>query len=396
MRTGLQHARSSSVGLVTLCAVVTVCTLLVPQSAWAQGGGVIVAGTIGNPETDLTPDQQEHLLGEYWPIARSYVTGDPAKAIKTMSSWTRDRIGKVQMIQYQPEGALPTGLQSKAEWQPRFLRGAAMLHTEIALAAFRARDGAQFEFHTGIADGWLALADDRKSAPGSLRSRWNVAIARLLLANGETGLADRYLERINERIPGDPAILLVYGTVKETQATRQRVELTSGRASDATLAVTARDGALNEALTLLQRAATADAALVEARLRLARLYTLKKDDARAEPLLTAILGGQPAPPIKYLASLLLGGIRERQKQFDPAARLYVDAVLAVPDGQSAYLALAHIMHAANHRADAASVLDKLFARKAAQLTADPWWMYPLGLDGALEARFGAIRDEIRK
>jgi tetratricopeptide (TPR) repeat protein len=376
--------------------LVTLITLFGPAPARAQGGGVIVAGTIGTPETDLTPDQQQHLLGEYWPIARAYVTGDPAKAIKEMSAWTRDRIGKVQSIQYQPEGALPTGFQSKAEWQPRFLRGAAMLHTDIALAAFRARDGAQFEFHAGIADGWLALADDRKSAPGSLRSRWNVAIARLLLANGETGFAERYLERINERIPNDPAILLVYGTVKETQATRQHVEWTNGKAADASLVVTARDAALNEAMTLLQRAASADASLVEARLRLARLYTLKNDDGRAEPLLTAILGSQPAPPLKYLASLMLGGIRERQKQFDPAARLYVDAVLAVPDGQSAYLALAQIMHAANHRDDAASVLDKLFARRATQLTADPWWMYPLGLDAALEARFGAIREEVRK
>ena len=375
---------------------ITSLVLFGPAPALAQSGGVIVAGTIGTPETDLTPDQQQNLLGEYWPIARSYITGDPAKAIKTMSGWTRDRIGKVQMIQYQPEGALPTGLQSKAEWQPRFLRGAAMLHTEIALAAFRARDGAQFEFHAGIADGWMALADDRKSAPGSLRSRWNVAVGRLLLANGETGLAERYLERINERIPNDPAILLVYGTVKETQATRQHVEWTNGRAGDASLVVTARDAELNEALTLLQRAATADASLVEARLRIARIHLLKKDDARAEPLLTAILGAQPAAPVKYLASLMLGGIRERQKQFDPAARLYVDAILAVPDGQSAYLALAHIMDAANHRDDAASVLDKLFARRATQLTADPWWMYPLGLDAALETRFGAIRDEIRK
>jgi hypothetical protein len=389
MRTGLP-------AVIVPLLLLTTISLFGPVPARAQSGGVIVAGTIGTPETDLTPDQQQNLLGEYWPIARSYITGDPAKAIKTMSGWTRDRIGKVQMIQYQPEGALPTGLQSKAEWQPRFLRGAAMLHTEIALAAFRARDGAQFEFHAGIADGWMALADDRKSAPGSLRSRWNVAVARLLLANGETGLAERYLERINERIPNDPAILLVYGTVKETQAARQHVEWTNGRAGDASLVVTARDAELNEALTLLQRAATADASLVEARLRIARIHLLKKDDARAEPLLTAILGGQPAPPVKYLASLMLGGIRERQKQFDPAARLYVDAVLAVPDGQSAYLALAHLMHAANHKDDAASVLDKLFARRATPLTADPWWMYPLGLDAALETRFGAIRDEIRK
>jgi hypothetical protein len=108
-----------------------------------------------------------------------------------------------------------------------------MLHTDIALNAFRARDLQQFEFHSAIADGWLALADDRKSSAGSLRSRWNVAVTRLLLANGETGLAERYLDRINERIPNDPAILLVYGTVKETQAGRLRVQWPNGRADDA-------------------------------------------------------------------------------------------------------------------------------------------------------------------
>jgi hypothetical protein len=370
--------------------------VLIPARPAAAQGGVVVAGTLGTPETDLSPDQQQHLLGEYWPIARAYVTGDPAKAIKEMSAWTRDRVGKVQSIQYQPEGTLPAGIKSNAEWQPRFLRGAAMLHTDIALNAFRARDMTQFEFHSAIADGWLALADDRKSSPGSLRSRWNVAIARLLLANGETGLADRYLTRINERIPGDAAILLVWGTVKETQAARLHVEWTNGRADDAQAVMTARDAALTAAATLLQRAATADASLVEARLRLARIHTLKNEDARAEPLLTAILGGQPAPLVKYLASLMLGGIRERQKQFDPAARLYVDAVLAVPDGQSAFLALAHIMYSASHRDDTSAVLDKLFGRRASALTADPWWLYPLGLDVALEARFGAIRDEVRK
>jgi hypothetical protein len=380
---------SAPAGLVTLLCI------FVPAPAAAQGG-VVVAGTLGTPETDLTPDQQQHLLGEYWPVARSYLTGDAAKAIKEMSAWTRDRIAKVQSIQYQPEGALPTGFESKAEWQPRFLRGAAMLHTEIALAAFRAREGAQFDFHAGIADGWLALADDRKSSPGSLRSRWNVAIARLLLANGELGLAERYLERINDRIPNDPAILLVFGTLKETLAARPPMTWSNGKPSNAAAAAAARDAALTAAATFLQRAIAADASLVEARLRLGRIQILKKADAAAEPLLIAILAAQPKPQVKYLASLLLGGIRERQKQFDPAARLYVDAVLAVPDGQSAYLALAHLMHAANHKDDAASVLDKLFARRATPLTADPWWMYPLGLDAALETRFGAIRDEIRK
>ena len=367
--------------------------LALPAKAGAQGG-VLVAGSMGTPETDLTPEQQERLLGEYWTIAKRYLTADFARAIAEMSGWTRDRIGKVQSIQYQPEGARPDYLEGRAEWGSASLRGAAMLHTELAIASFTKRDLIEFEFQTGIADGWLALADNRQSAPGSLRSRWNVTLARLLLVGGEIVLADRHLARINERIPNDPAILLAYGTVKETLAQRQLAQSGNGRFEEPSAAVPGRDTALNAAVTLLTKAA--DAGLPEARLRLAHVHVLKHDDGRAEPLLTAVLGAKPTPVLKYLASLMLGGIRERQQQLDIAARLYVDAVLAVPDGQSAYLALAHAMFSAGQRNDAATVLDRMFNLRIANGIADPWWIYPAGLDAAIESRFDELRKDVRK
>jgi TolA-binding protein len=379
-------------GLV--CALVTLgCLCATPPTASAQGG-VVIAGTIAPPETDLTPEQEERLLGEYWAIARRYRTADFAKAVAEMSAWTRDRIGKVQSIQYQPEGARPDYLEGRAEWSAAGLRGAAMLHTEIALAAFAKRDMFQFEFQTGIADGWLALADNRQSAPGSLRSRWNVAVARLLLVGGEVVLADRHLARINERIPNDPALQLAYGTVKETLAQRQLGQSGTGRYEDPTVSVPVRDAALNAAAALLTKAA--GAGMAEARLRLAHVHILKRDDSQAEARLKEVLGGQPPPVLKYLASLMLGGIRERQRQLDAAARLYVEAVLAMPDGQSAYVALAHAMYSAGQRADAATVLDRLFGRRVTSATADPWWIYAAGLDAGIESRFDELRAEIRK
>ena len=42
---------------------------------------------------------------------------------------------------------------------------------------------------------------------------------------------------------------------------------------------------------------------------------------------------------------MLGDVRQRQGQMDTAARAYIDAIRAVPDGQSAYLALAQILTA---------------------------------------------------
>jgi TolA-binding protein len=377
--------------VVALLAIVGIGASVRPAAAQ---GGVIVAGTIGKPETDLTPEQEERLLGEYWTIAKRYRSPAFAQAIAEMSKWTRDRIGKAQSIQFQPQQARPEYLETRAEWSPPVLRGAAMLHTEIALAALAKRDLLEFEFQTGIADGWFTLADNRQSAPGSLRSRWNVVIARMLLIAGEPVLADRHLARINERIPNDPAILLAYGTVKETLAMRQLGQTGSGRFEAPAAAVPARDAALNAAETLLGKAA--DAGLPEARLRLAHVRVMKRDDAGAEALLKDLLAQPPAPPIGYLAQLFLGGIRERQRQLDAAARLYVDAILTMPDGQSAYLALAHAMYSAGQRTDAATVLDRLYGRRVASAAADPWWIYPAGLDVSTEQALDELRAEVRR
>lgn len=377
-----------------ILALLAGSVLLVALPAAASQGGVVIAGTIGTPETDLTPEQEQHLLGEYWAIARAYLTGDAAKSIRDMSAWTRDRVGKVQSIQFQPERGFVIGVDTKAEWSTRFLRGAAMLHIDIALNAFRARDTQQFEFQAAIADGWLTLADNRKSAPGSLRSRLNVALARLLIASGDLGLAERHLVRLNERIPNDPAIQLAYGTVKEAQAMRRLAASPGGALEDPARAAPARRTDLTAAAALFQKAVT-DATQIEARLRLAHVHILKGDDAEAEALLKDVLA-TPAPSLKYLALLMRGGILERRGELEPAARAYLDAILAAPGGQSGYMALAHVMQRMNQRDAAAAVLDCMFEQGVATAGADPWWAYPLGLALKPESAFDELRAEIRK
>lgn len=357
---------------------------------------VVVAGSIGTPETDLSPEQEQRLLAEYWTVARRYAA-EPARATKEMSAWTRDRIGKVQSIQYQPESAArPDYLEGKAEWKPAALRVAAMLHSDLALEALRQRNIPDVEFQIGIADGWLALADDRKSAPGSLRSRWNVTVARLLLASGEVGAADLHMARLSQRITGDAAILLAYGTIKETEGARLVANAAGSKLEEPATAVKPRDAALNVAAAQFEKALVVDPAMVEAKLRLAHVQILKHDDGRAETILTQVLADQPTPVMKYLASLMLGGIRERRQQFEAAARTYVEAIQAVPDNQSGYIALAHVMHRLNQRADASTVIERMFSRAGASSATDPWWTYPMGLDLTLDAKFEEYRAAVRK
>ena len=372
-----------------------VITLVLLASAGASEAQVLVAGSMAPPETDITPEQEQLLLGEYWTATKRYRL-EPARAVGELAAWPRNRLLKAQAIQFQPQRPLPEYVKSRAEWEPDTLRLAAMLHSDLALAAFQKRDIPDFEFHHGLADGWFILADNKLSAPGSLRSRWTVTICRLLLASGEPGIAERILNRAAERIGGDPGILLALGTIKETQASRLVAEMPGGRFDDPPLAARPRDAALAAAQESLERALKAQPSLGEAKLRLAHVFMMKREHARALPLVREVLAAPPSMPLKYLSALLAGQILERDQQVDAAAKYYLEAILAVPDGQSAYLALASLMHRSGARAEAADVLQRFFGRATPGPTADPWWTYPLGLSLSMDAQFEEYRALVRK
>ncbi len=354
------------------------------------------AGVSYGQRVQVASEQEQWILGEYWTVVKRYQSGQTAPAIKEISSWPQDRIAKVQASQFQQETQLNDLRMSKTEWRPGTLRSAAMLHTEAGLEALRQRDISQFQFHVGIADGWLSLADDRKSIPGGLRSRWNVAVARVLLLNGEFSLAEASLERVNTKIADDAAVLLALGTAKESRALRMTADAPAGAKPRDPAEVRRERAELRAAAaSLFERALALSPAMAEARLRLARLAMDRGDDARAEQELRAVTQASADPGHVYLVHIWLGDIRERQKQWTAAAESYVEAVKARPDGQSAYVALAHALYEMGQRVQAAGVMDRWFARGVTSPVADPWWVYPLGLDARLEARFDAIFAEVK-
>ena len=130
-------------------------------------------------------------------------------------------------------------------------------------------------------------------------------------------------------------------------------------------------------------------------MRLARLALDRADDAAAEKQLTAVKQAAKTPSHVYLANLWLGQIRERQKNWEAAADLYVEAIKLLPDGQSAYVALSDVLKANGEAAQGAGVLDRWKTRGVTSVIADPLVTYPLGLDTLLEARFDAIVAEVK-
>jgi tetratricopeptide (TPR) repeat protein len=320
----------------------------------------------------IASEQEQWILGEYWTVVKGYHEGRTAPAIKEMSAWPYDRISKVQATQFQPEAALDNLAMSKTEWRPALLRAAAMLHTEVGLGVLKQRDLTAFQFHAGIADGWLNLADDRRSSPGGLRSRWNVAIGRVLLLNRAFVEAEGYLDRLNVKFPNDAGVLLALGTARESRAVSSV-----------------------PAAPLFERALALDPTLIEARLRLARLALDRGDDAAAEKDLSAVKQIAADPSHLFLANLWLGQVRERQKPWTAAAELYVEAIKTMPDAMSGYVALADVLKANGEPAQAAGVMERFTARGVTSAIADPLKNYPLGLDTFLEARFDAFLAEAR-
>jgi tetratricopeptide (TPR) repeat protein len=378
--------------ILAIISFVAVGALILAAPAGAQ---ILLSGSSVGPETDLSPEQEQNLLGEYWTVAKRYKI-DTTKTVADFSVWTRDRLAKVQSIYFQPEKPRPEYIKSRQEWAPDTLRLAAMLHSDLGVAALQKRDIPEFEFQMGLADGWFILADNKLSTPGSLRSRWTISVARLLLVNGDIGMADRMLNRAVERIANDPAILLTQGTVKETQASRFIADLAGGRLDAPATAAKPRDSSLTAAQASLEKALKLQPALVEAKLRLAHVFAMKGDDAHAYSLISEVLAAKPPPAFKYLGSLMGGAVLERSRQFDAAAKSYVEAILAMPDGQSAYLALANILHKSGQKAEAGAVMDRMFARGAVGANADPWWTYPLGLDLSMDKQFEEYRTIVRK
>lgn len=346
---------------------------------------MLLSGVSVAQRPQVASEQEQWILGEYWAVVKKYQAGQTAPAIKEMSAWPQDRIATVQATQFQPEAALNNLLMSRTEWKPASLRAAAMLHTEVGLGALKRGNLGLFQFHAGIADGWLYLADNKTSVPGGLRSRWNVTVARVFLLNRESAAAEAYLDRLNTKIANDPAVLLAFGTAKESRA----MPMAAGAASRE------RDDLRAAAASLFERALVMDATLVEARLRLARLAIDRGDDATAEKELTVVKQASTVPSHVFLVNLWLGQIRERQKTWTAAAELYVEAIKTLPDAKSAYVALSDVLKANGEPIQSAGVMDRFQARGVTSPIADPSATYPLGLDTFLEARFDAIFKEVK-
>jgi tetratricopeptide (TPR) repeat protein len=134
-----------------------------------------------------------------------------------------------------------------------------------------------------------------------------------------------------------------------------------------------------EAERLFRQTLAREPAILEARVRLARLLGLRGRHIQAEAELRPVLQTESDGVVLYYAHLFSGRTAKALKRLDVAARHYADARRLFPDAQSALLAQSQL---ALLRADTTTALEVLEHLKSLPLDAadrsDPWWQYSIG------------------
>ena len=246
------------------------------------------------------------------------------------------------------------------------MRLAALLHTEYALSLRARSRGLEFRNQINIALIYIEHLAARDRTSAFVRTWWLMVIG-FLHQQFAVVEAKEFAARARESVGDSPDLYLAMGATEEMEWTqRHEVDGSSSFKGD-----------LKEAERAYRSALAAQPDLVEARLRLGRVLTL-----RGEPEALKVLGqiGDGTDEgFRYLARLFEGDAFERHADLAAAERQYLAAIPLLPTAQSAHIALAHVRHVTGARAKAAAEMRITTQDRVTGDTADPWFWYSRGM-----------------
>ncbi|HMC77648.1 MAG TPA: hypothetical protein VKH34_10960 [Vicinamibacterales bacterium] len=268
-------------------------------------------------------------------------------------------------------------IEPASAWTAADLAAAAMFHSEMALRWARRSSTQDAGAHADAALTLVRAALERDPARAAFARRWRSAVAGLLDAAGARDLA--------ERIGSAP----LPGLVESTAQTAARAEFARGLTEEIRAAVAGplsgtppkrivpvapeAQRALLEAAKHFQEALASDPGDGEAALHLGRTLLVGGRETEADrPLRLA--AAAPDRPVRYLALMFLGAIAERQSRYADAERHYLAALDAFPWGQSAPLALSHVLMRQGREPEARAAVAGQFT-KVRPGVVEPLWTY---------------------
>jgi tetratricopeptide (TPR) repeat protein len=160
------------------------------------------------------------------------------------------------------------------------------------------------------------------------------------------------------------------------------------------------NGAGQESRWAFTRALRADPTLVEARLRLGRVYWVTNERKRAERELTRALAEARARNLRmetHLAALFLGELYEEQDRMDEAIEHFRVAVSHFPNAHTASLALGQALIRAGHTDEGWAIGRQMFGNEGPGVgpAPDPYLLYRQPFAASSNSMLDWLRDQTR-
>jgi tetratricopeptide (TPR) repeat protein len=321
--------------------------------------------------------------------------GQPAAAYRALVQSYREEghadIGAVLAMRHDVvSAAVEQAVSGAAPWPWEELRAAAMLHSEACLAA---TDKARAcEFHIMQAERLLERTVALSARQEDFAWRWYRVMPHMLNAVGQKSLARGVDRQATEKWRSDRVRAdYLQGLELESKGSREAVLQTPSGPNPYDKGGI-RASYFAKAGELFTRAFKQRPDLTVAALHLGRIRMLQGNGAEAALLFRSALTDVD-PAVRYLASLFLGTLEERDQRFDAAEKLYSEALDDVPYGQSAPLALSELLSRTGREADARRALAARLLRMDTEVL-EPFWAY--GPDDVPATRFDLLRVEVWK
>jgi tetratricopeptide (TPR) repeat protein len=271
----------------------------------------------------------------------------------------------------------PVDLDETRGWTPKDLEAAAMLHTDIGLRFLKAGRPGDSTQHLDAAAALLQADTHIDPARVEYARRWRDTVAGLLDAYGAHDRASELAAHGHEWWPESKEAAAAskafgQGLTHEIQAAV--AGSLSGPPATRPFAIPGDAiSALRHATEEYTAALASDPTNTQIALHIGRVLLLLGRDGEAASNLRAA-SSSTNPAIRYLALMFTGALEERAGRLDAAIDAYRHAGEAFRWGQSAPLALSHVLMRAARDADARQALTEHFDATRGRVC-EPLWTY---------------------
>lgn len=365
----------------------------------------------------LDPDTESYLA-----LVAEYREGRHVEAVADLRGWAPELIQRV--ARGLPEQLVLRVCKERPDQVAYgMLDAAVLLHTDVALAAWREDRGVEAALHLDHAQRtleWLSrqavvlerrkLSDVARQCgePPPLAQRdWLLAVTKLCVREWALGLADQLARRLLEIAPDDPDALFAAGTVWDGMATNDaqyyqpppswRLSDSEWREAQRRYQQALRDieRFREEAARLYERALAASPDRHDIRLRLGWVSVHLGRERAGRTALEGVVSNAGALPDRYLAALFLGRLSQKEDRFDEAVTWYERASGLMPFGHVARIGLARALEQRGDIPGAVAALERAID-PAEPPSDDPWLAYPYADWEAGMALLNRLRSQVTR